>query len=40
MEEVRKHADSLFEDAFGRFGKSPRFGGLAADLSLDPSASQ
>lgn len=37
MKEMRKHIDSLFDDAFGRFGRSSRFGDLATDFSFDPS---
>ncbi|HNT89208.1 MAG TPA: Hsp20/alpha crystallin family protein, partial [Candidatus Hydrogenedentes bacterium] len=37
MSEMRKRIDALFEDAFGRFGKSARFGDLATEFSFEPT---
>ena len=36
MSDMQKRIDSIFNDAFGRFGKSQRFGGLAQGGSHSP----
>lgn len=36
MEEMQKHMDSIFDQAFGKFQNSSKFGGLVQNFSFNP----